>query len=81
MLSCLDSPADNNIRVVVRFRPQNRREIQEGGLVVVEVDKDDEAMQDNLVKVQVRRKCLHGFGSGFSNCPLVLDGRRHGVVN
>jgi kinesin family protein 5 len=30
----------NNIKVVCRIRPQNKREIAEGGTIVVEPDED-----------------------------------------
>eukprot|EP00842_Homolaphlyctis_polyrhiza_P005530 jgi/Hompol1/5979/HPOL_004788-RA len=32
--------ADTNIRVVCRFRPQNKREIAEGGVHIVNFDDD-----------------------------------------
>ena len=34
------SSQEANIRVVCRFRPQNDREIREGGVEVVEVDSE-----------------------------------------
>lgn len=43
----------NNIKVVCRFRPQNKREIAEGGVIIVDVDDDGQN-----VRLDVSSYCL-----------------------
>jgi kinesin family protein 5 len=52
----LASSTDVNIRVVCRFRPQNSREINEGGSIVVSLGDDD----DPPTTVQVNSKDYPG---------------------
>ena len=48
--------SDTRIRVVCRFRPQNQRELKEGGKIVVQVNSDS-----NSATIQVQKKIRNLF--------------------
>jgi kinesin family protein 5 len=50
----------NNIKVVCRFRPQNKLEIREGGVPIIDIDEDG-----TQVTLKVKKKKKHNLITMF----------------
>jgi cell fate regulator YaaT (PSP1 superfamily) len=60
----------NNVRVVCRFRPQNKNEEEKGGKVIIEVNQEQTSVKLNVRK-QLSSKVFNNCISGIREQPRV----------